>query len=619
MQKNDAKKRTVEKETGCFMKKPAAYMVIRMITAILLTALLAPASALAWPAASEWNPLLKNGAFLLDPNNDAQGSRNIVSDATHAAAYIYNDGTYIYFRMRLDQNPQGTGGQGLLQPYGWGFEFDTDSDPTSYEWLLILDGISKTENIILEQNTVQQSIDDPSDSSEIDAYAISVSGNYQINLADTSFNGDQDYFLDYRFPYSTFLQMTGLDDSSPIRVFGGSSSSTNALTERGADLLGASTLSGGFTDIITPTGTTPTDGSVKFVENLAGTGDMTAACPGDALFVRVIDGDKNYVDASAQTLEVTLTVPSGDSETIVLTETGVNTSWFTGSIPTAAAASNPGDGTLQVFPGETATVTYMDEITAGGSVNIARTDSLVMGLPAISIAKTTPTPLVTSGGCAEYTITVTNSGCGAGTITQIQDVLPGNFTYQAGSTQGLAAADPALSGQVLTWNGSWSVPPYSNVNLSFQVYAGTASGVFYNNASVSGANFNQVSTGDAAPVTVIAPLLEIVKNVDKTNAKPGEELIYSIHYHNIGSDAAHDIVITDEIPAFTAFLPGSLRIGPADGDYASATPVTDAGDGDEGTVIAPNIVFVIPLTGADDGVPGSGPDEGKAYFKVLID
>ena len=77
-------------------------------------------------------------------------------------------------------------------------------------------------------------------------------------------------------------------------------------------------------------------------------------------------------------------------------------------------------------------------------------------------------------------------------------------------------------------------------------------------------------------------------------------------------------MITDEIPAFTAFLPGSLRIGPADGDYASATPVTDAGDGDEGAVIAPNIVFVIPLTGADDGVPGSGPDEGKAYFKVLI-
>ncbi|WP_157468008.1 DUF11 domain-containing protein [Desulfatibacillum aliphaticivorans] len=601
------------------MKKPAAYMLIRMITAILLTALLAPASALAWPAASEWNPLLQNGAFLLDPNGDAQGSRNIVSDATHAAAYIYNDGTYIYFRMRLDQNPQGTGGQGLLQPYGWGFEFDTDSDPTSYEWLLILDGISKTENIILEQNTVQQSIDDPSDASEIDAFAISVSGNYLINLADTSFNGDQDYFLDFRFPYSTFLQMTGLSDSSPIRVFGGSSSSANALTERGADLLGSSTLSGGFTDIITPTGTTPTDGSVKFVENLAGTGDMTAACPGDALFVRVIDGDKNYVDASPQTLEVTLTVPSGDSETIVLTETGVNTSWFTGSIPTAAAASHPGDGTLQVFPGETATVTYVDEITADGSVNLARTDSLVMGLPAISIAKTTPTPSVTSGGYAEYTITVTNSGCGAGAITQIQDVLPGNFTYQAGSTQGLTATDPALSGQVLTWSGPWSVPPYSHVNLSFQVYAGTASGVFYNNASVSGANFAQVSTGDAAPVTVIAPLLEIEKNVDKTNAKPGEELIYSIHYHNIGSDAAHDIVITDEIPAFTAFLPGSLRIGPADGDYASATPVTDAGDGDEGAVIAPNIVFVIPLTGADDGVPGSGPDEGKAYFKVLID
>ena len=349
--KNNAKERTAEKETGCFMKKPAAYMLIRIITALLLTALLAPASALAWPAASEWNPLLQNGAFLLDPNGDAQGSRNIVSDATHAAAYIYNDGTYIYFRMRLTRIPRARAARDCCSLMAGALNSIRTPTPTSYEWLLILDGISKTENIILEQNTVQQKIDDPSDASEIDAFAISVSGNYQINLADTSFNGDQDYFLDFRFPYSTFLQMTGLSDSSPIRVFGGSSSSANALTERGADLLGSSTLSGGFTDIITPTGTTPTNGSVQFVENLAGTGDMTAACPGDALFVRVIDGDKNYVDASPQTLEVTLTVPSGDSETIVLTETGVNTSWFTGSIPTAAAALQPRRRNLAGLPG----------------------------------------------------------------------------------------------------------------------------------------------------------------------------------------------------------------------------------------------------------------------------
>ena len=601
------------------MRKSAAHILIRMITAILLTALLTPSSALAWPAASEWNPLLQNGTYLLDPNNDAQGSRNIVSGATHPAAYMSNDGTYLYIRMRLDQSPQGTGGQGLLQPYGWGFEFDTDSDPTSYEWLLILDGISKAENIILEQNTVQQKIDDPSDASEIEAFAISVSGNHQISPADTAFNGDQDYFLDFRFPYDVFLQMTGLNDSSPLRLFGGSSSSTNSLTERGADLLGASTLSAGFSDIITPTGTTPSDGNVQFVENIAGTGDMTSACPGEILYVRVTDEDKNYAAASAQSLAVALTVPSGDSETIVLTETGANTSWFTGAIPTADAAANPGDGTLQVFPGETASVTYIDAVTADGSVNIARTDSLVMGLPLMTIAKTTPTPSVTSGGYAEYTLTLTNSGCGSGIVTQIQDVLPGNFSYEPGTTQGLTASDPAVSGQILTWNGSWTIPPYSHVSLSFQVHAGTASGVFYNNASVSGANFQQASTGDAAPVTVVAPLLEITKHVDKTNAAPGEELIYSIHYRNAGSDAAHDIVITDEIPAFTTLIAGSLRIGPAEGGYTDAAPVTDADDEDEGKVQDLNIVFTIPLTGADDGVPGSGPDEGKAYFKVVID
>ena len=589
-----------------------------VLTATMILAL-APMTVLAWPAAGEWRPLLQGGAYLLDPNGDAQGSRNIVSDSTHAAAYLFNDGTYLYFRMRLDQNPIGTGGQGLLKPYGWGFEFDTDLNPTSYEWMLLLDGISKVENILLEQNTVQQSIDDPSDGSEIQSYAISIAGNHQIVAADTSFNGDQDYFLDFRFPYAIFLQMTGLTDSSPLRLFGGSSSSTKALTESGADLLGASTLSGGFSDLVTPTGTTPSDGSVHFVENLAGAGDMTEACPEETLFIRVIDQDKNYLDTTAQTLTVTLSTPSGDSEQRTLTETGPNTGWFTGSILTSAALPVQNNGVLQVVAGETVTVTYVDAVTATGAQNVLRTDTLVITPPVIFLTKTTTTPSVASGGYVAYTITITNASCGPGKLTSIKDVLPSGFSYVTGSTKGLTTSDPAIVSQQLTWSGQWTIPALGSLSLGFNVRAGTSVGTFYNNASVTGTNFPQASTGDTAPVAVIAPLLEIKKIVDKANAKPGEELVYAIHYHNMGSDTAHDIVITDAIPAFTTLIAHTLRIGPADGNYNTATVLTDANDGDAGSVQSMNIVFVIPTTGADDGVPGSGSDEGKVYFKVLID
>ncbi|MBI9077473.1 MAG: DUF11 domain-containing protein [Desulfatibacillum sp.] len=601
------------------MKSLCTFKFFWAMASLALILILFPAAALAWPATGEWRALLRNGVYLLDPNGDAQGSRNIVSDATHPAAYLFNDGTYIYFRMRLDQNPEGTGGQGLLKPYGWGFELDTDNVPTSYEWLILVDGISKVENIKLMQNTVQQSINDPSDSSEIDSYDIAVSGNIQIVAADTSFNGDQDYFLDFRFPYATFKQVTGMTDSTPFRLFGGSSSSANSLTESGADLLGASNLSDGFSDFVTPTGTTPTDGAVNFAANLAGTGDVTQACPGDTLFIRVIDQDKNYLPASAQTLGVTLTTPSGDSESRTLTETGPNTGWFTGSIPTVAGAPIIGDSTLQVVAGETVTVRYLDAVTANGAQNVMRTDTLIITPPAISIVKTTTTPSVASGGFSSYTITISNTSCGPGKLTSVKDVLPGIFSYVGGSTKGLTTSNPTISGQQLTWNGQWTIPALGSLSLGFKVNVGTSVGTFYNNASVLGSNFSQVTTGDAAPVTVIAPLLEIIKKVDKANARPGEELIYEIHYHNKGSDIAHSVVITDEIPAFTSLAPNSLRLGPANGTYAAATPLTDASDGDEGSVAPPNIVFIISTTGPDDSVPLSGLDEGKVYFKVVID
>ena len=61
---------------------------------------------------------------------------------------------------------------------------------------------------------------------------------------------------------------------------------------------------------------------------------------------------------------MTIAVPSGDSETVTLTETGINTGVFTGSIVSSAGAPNAGNGTLQVMPGETVTVTYIDTSTA---------------------------------------------------------------------------------------------------------------------------------------------------------------------------------------------------------------------------------------------------------------
>ncbi|MDF1593574.1 MAG: hypothetical protein P1P89_18860 [Desulfobacterales bacterium] len=591
-----------------------------------------PAIASAWPTDSQWIPLYKGGNYLQDPNGDAQGSRNVVSDPNNDAAFMYNNGQYVYFRLRLDQDPTGTGGQGFLKSFGWGVEIDTNLNSGDYEWLLMVDGISKTEVVSLQHNSVQGTLGDPGDQTESVCATVPISTNHQVIPANTSINGDQDYYLDWRFPYSTFKQCTGLTDTSPLRLFFGSSPSTNNLTEAGADLLGASDLIAGFSDYVTAYGTRPTTGLVKFVADLLGSNDVTVVTAGQTIYIRVEDADLNYNNAVRQTLTVVLTTTGGDSETLTLTETGVDTGIFSASIPSFNGPRTSANGTVEVSaPDEIVTVTYIDGLDATLKQNQPRTDTLTILLPpAITVTKAV-TPIATAaGGTVTYTITISNSGFGEGFITQITDVLPAGFTYRTGTTTGLTTNNPTINGQVLTWTGAWTIPRKTGVangtaTFSFQTNAGSVAGTYYNNVSVSGSNFAVKISGDTAPVMVTAaPLMSLIKSADKAGAKPGEELIYSIYYRNLGHGPAHTLIIMDTVPMNTAYVAGSLKSGNAASTYDTAdTSLTD-GPGEtvpgnvSGEVSGSNIIFTINVVSPNDGVANSGADEGKVYFKVKV-
>jgi uncharacterized repeat protein (TIGR01451 family) len=537
---------------------------------------------------------------------------------------MYNDGTYFYFRLRLDRSPAGTGGQGYMEPYGWGVEIDSNMDPRNYEWLIIVDGISQSETISLWQNTVQRTVGDPGDRAEIRTASVPLAGNFQISAANTAFNASQDYFLDWRFPYDTFKQSSGITDTTPIRLFFGSSSSADALTENGADLVGASDLIAGFSDYVIPLERTPTTGSVMFVSNLAGTGDVTSITQGDTIFIKVTDGDMNLLDTSVQTLTVVLTNQNGDTETVTLMETGVNTGVFTGSKATVSALPVAGDGTFQIRPGETITVTYIDRIDANRNTNQSRTDTLTVGGPSISVSKTVSAAAAVAGDVLTYTITITNSGSGDAWLNTIQDNLSAGFSYVQNSAAGLTTSNPSISNQTLIWNGSWIVPRRvgavnGSVTLSFQAVAGGIAGIQYNSAVASGANFSPVSTGGTAAVTMSAPVMTLTKQVAGASYTPGSVLTYSVIYRNTGSASATNFIITDAVPDNATYVPGSLRMGNAASTFATAAVKTDAADADEAEVVERNILYRVNLIAPDDGVAGAGADEGIVYFQVTID
>ena len=116
------------------------------------------------------------------------------------------------------------------------------------------------------------------------------------------------------------------------------------------------------------------------------------------------------------------------------------------------------------------------------------------------MSKATSTPLVAPGGTVNYTITVGNGGNIPATLTSITDTLPAGFTYVSGSTTGVTTSDPGISGQDLTWSGSFNVPAAGNVTLQFSATASSTPGDYLNNAG---------GTADNAPVSPSGPTAEV--------------------------------------------------------------------------------------------------------------
>lgn len=58
-------------------------------------------------------------------------------------------------------------------------------------------------------------------------------------------------------------------------------------------------------------------------------------------------------------------------------------------------------------------------------------------------------------------------------------------------------------------------------------------------------------------VTVTVKGKQVKKKIAAKGFLPGEEIIYTLSYHNSGTEPATDVLITDPIPAGTSYIPGS--------------------------------------------------------------
>ena len=211
---------------------------------LALALLIAPAtaSAITFPPETAWIPLTKGGMPFFDVLGDGVNERDLVGDATHPSAYVYQDATNFYFRIRVNKNPKKA--DGTFSPFGWGCAIDYNNTPATMEFIALVNGITNSgpdgnpDQVEWDYNPTPVP-DSSSDIAEVTVAtfpATAPTGYARALLADSMIGGDADYFIDFAIPLSTMRAppMTtpptpGIPSTVTLRIACGSSNNAQRL------------------------------------------------------------------------------------------------------------------------------------------------------------------------------------------------------------------------------------------------------------------------------------------------------------------------------------------------------------------------------------------------------
>ena len=96
------------------------------ISMIFLIFFSMPVTASAWPTDDQWHVVVNQTGNFSDPFDDYGGPKEdveIVGNDTYPVSYIFNDGTYLYFRMRILDDPVPNGNYFIRLKNGSHFYF----------------------------------------------------------------------------------------------------------------------------------------------------------------------------------------------------------------------------------------------------------------------------------------------------------------------------------------------------------------------------------------------------------------------------------------------------------------------------------------------------------------
>lgn len=297
---------------------------------------------------------------------------------------------------------------------------------------------------------------------------------------------------------------------------------------------------------------------------------------GDPLFIRVTDYDQNLNVAAIETITVVVTGPSGDTETLTLSETGLSTGVFIGYLQSTSATATANNCVLSVTPNQNVVSSYTDPADAVPTVSDnAMVDPFGVLFDSSSGAPVNGTAVTLINDLTGLPATVY---CDDGVTLLVQPVTSGaastcdaampaggyRFPRVTPGTYRIAVAPPATHGFPS------SVPPAS-LPGGFTVLGTPGSGASYGSAFL-------LDPGPAVKIDV--PLdpsggnLQITKTAGKSVIGIGEFLPYTLSIRNSSAAPAAAVQISDRLPLGFRYQQGSARL-----DGNSIADPTVAADG----------------------------------------
>jgi len=287
---------------------------------------------------------------------------------------------------------------------------------------------------------------------------------------------------------------------------------------------------------------------------------------GDALLLRLLDGDRNRDPARSEQVRVTVTAVGGDRETLRLLETGPDSGEFLGWVATGADTPEPGDCRLSAPAGARAEARYQDPLDDGD-----RSDAALILDPGLRVFS------AVSGAAldgARVTLLDADSGEAAARVFGDDGVsaFPAAVTVGASATDGAGTRYDFPSGTV---RFPWVAPGRYRLLVEAPAYrfpsdagldelAALPAGPFRLGEGFRGEAFEVDGSGLVLldlPLDPLATDLFLTKTAGQEQVAIGDLLQYQVTLRaSADADAVARLAVIDELPPGFRYRSGSARL-----------------------------------------------------------